>query len=62
MMCLSTCEAADDLNEELIEQSNKGKGRKCDEQKVLGGMTERHERLAPHGSQVDAFLRIILLN
>jgi hypothetical protein len=54
---LSTYEAADDLNEELIEQSQKGKGRKRAEQALLGGTSERRERMAPHGSQVDAFLQ-----
>nr|MDO8118656.1 hypothetical protein [Candidatus Sigynarchaeota archaeon] len=57
MTQLSTYEAADDLNEELIEQSRKGKGRKRSEQKLLGGSSERREREAPHGSQVDSFLQ-----
>jgi len=57
MTQLSTYEAADDLNEELIEQSRRGKGRKRAEQKLLGGTSERREREAPHGSQVDAFLQ-----
>lgn len=57
MMQMSTYDAADDLNEELIEQSCKGKGRKRAEQPLLGGLHERREQKAPHGSQVDTFLQ-----
>jgi len=57
MTQLSTYEAADNLNEELIEHDRKGRGRKLVEQKLLGGPCERRERKAPHGSQVDAFLQ-----
>lgn len=35
MTQLSTYEAADDLNEELIEHDRKGRGRKLVEQKLL---------------------------
>nr|MDO8086338.1 hypothetical protein [Candidatus Sigynarchaeum springense] len=57
MMQLSTYEAADDLNNELIEQARKGRGRNRVEQRKLGGPFDRREREAPHGSQVDAFLQ-----
>jgi len=57
MLQLSTSEAADDVNEELIEHSRKGRGRKRYEHRLIGGTWPRHERMAPHGSQVDTFLR-----
>jgi len=57
MMQLSTYDAADDLNDELIEHESRGRGRKRAEQPLLGGTSERRERTVPHGSQVDLFLR-----
>lgn len=59
MLQLNTSEAADDVNGELIEHSRKDRGRKRDEQRAFSGTWPRHERMAPHGSQVDAFLRKI---
>jgi len=54
---VSIAEAADELNETLIDIARDGRGRKPREPKLLGGKWPRHERMAPNASQVNAFLR-----
>ena len=52
----STEEAADELNDLLLARARRGRGRRP-APRALGGKYPRRERLAPHGSQVNAFLR-----